>query len=263
MEPAGLLLDIDGVIVTSWEPIPGTVAAVAELRRRTPVRFLTNTTSRSATEILDALRDVGVEIGDDELITAGSATAELLRNDHPGERCLLLNNGSDEDLAGIPVIDPDDTDAARRAQVVVVGSGGPGFGWDRLNIALRAVLDGAALVAMHGSMLWNTSEGACLDGGAYTQALALAAGVEPIVVGKPAPTMFLTGARSLGCDPSTVAMVGDDLHSDVLAAQELGMTGVLVRTGKFRPQVLEGLEWEPDAVIDSLADLPALLSRSG
>jgi phospholysine phosphohistidine inorganic pyrophosphate phosphatase len=35
------------------------------------------------------------------------------------------------------------------------------------------------------------------------------------------------------------------------------MRGVLVRTGKFRPAALEEADPQPDAVLDSIAELPA------
>ncbi|MFF7976921.1 HAD hydrolase-like protein [Streptomyces sp. NPDC007905] len=54
-------------------------------------------------------------------------------------------------------------------------------------------------------------------------------------------------------------MVGDDIESDVLAAQQAGITGVLVRTGKYRPETHEGARGAPDQVLESFADLPALL----
>jgi HAD superfamily hydrolase (TIGR01458 family) len=254
----GVLLDVDGVVVTSWEPIPGAVEAVARLRALRPVRFVTNTTSRSASMIAALLRGVGVEVGDGELVTAGVATAELLRREHPGARCLVLNDGPGDDLAGVTVLGADDP-AAERAEVVVVGSGGPGFTWEAVNTAARALQAGAALVAMHGSMTWTTRDGTCVDGGAYVRLLEAATGVRATVVGKPAPALFLSACRSLGLDPSEVAMVGDDARSDVLAAQALGMVGVLVRTGKFRPAVLDGLDPGPDLVLDSVADLPGLL----
>ena len=56
-------------------------------------------------------------------------------------------------------------------------------------------------------------------------------------------------------------MVGDDVESDVGGAKALGMRGVLVRTGKFEEKTLAVADPQPDAVIDSIADLPALLSR--
>ena len=84
-------------------------------------------------------------------------------------------------------------------------------------------------------------------------------GVEPVVLGKPSPDFFATGVAELGVDTDRVAMVGDDLHNDVLGAQHAGLRGVLVRTGKFREQVLAVSDERPDAVIDSFADLPKLL----
>jgi ribonucleotide monophosphatase NagD (HAD superfamily) len=55
-----------------------------------------------------------------------------------------------------------------------------------------------------------------------------------------------------------VAMVGDDLVNDVLGAQEAGLAGILVRTGKFEQRVLDEVDGTPDLVVDSFADIPAL-----
>ena len=77
------------------------------------------------------------------------------------------------------------------------------------------------------------------------------------ICGKPAPAYFEAVLAELRPSPDRAAMVGDDIVNDVLGAQALGLTGVLVRTGKFAPSDLE--RGEPDHVIDSLADLPALL----
>lgn len=107
--------------------------------------------------------------------------------------------------------------------------------------------------------MWQTDAGACVDGGSYLSMLAAASGVEPLVVGKPAPVLFETACASMSVDPTSAVMVGDDLESDVLAAQRLGLAGVLVRTGKFRSDALDASPGRPDHVIDSVADLPTLL----
>ena len=75
----------------------------------------------------------------------------------------------------------------------------------------------------------------------------------------PAPACFVAGLEALGLPAVRVAMVGDDLENDVLAAQAVGVSGVLVRTGKFREQTLAGASGTPDHVIGSIVDLPALL----
>ena len=48
-------------------------------------------------------------------------------------------------------------------------------------------------------------------------------------------------------------------ENDVLAAQRCGLTGVLVRTGKYLPEAVAAATGTPDVVLDSFADVPALL----
>jgi HAD superfamily hydrolase (TIGR01458 family) len=255
MTPPALLLDIDGVLVVSWKPVPGAVEAMRAIRDAgLRIRFLTNTTSRTRESIATALRDVGIGVDDDELVTAGVASAAYLRQHHPGARCFVLNDGPLDDLGDVTVVGPDE-----RPDVVVIGSAGPSFSWDAVNRAARAVMNGAALVAMHGSATWRTDAGICVDGGAYVAALERATGREATVIGKPAPAMFEAALAALDAAPTDGVMVGDDLHNDVLAARALGLRGVLVRTGKYRNDQLERSPEQPDAVIDSIADLPAWL----
>jgi ribonucleotide monophosphatase NagD (HAD superfamily) len=90
--------------------------------------------------------------------------------------------------------------------------------------------------------------------------MELAGSFEIPVLGKPAPGFFHAALAGLGARPDQTVVVGDDIESDVLGGKSLGMRGVLVRTGKFRPSDLEGHD-RPDFVIDSVADLPALLAR--
>jgi HAD superfamily hydrolase (TIGR01458 family) len=254
-KPQALLLDIDGVLVVSWKPVPGAVEAMREIRAAGfGVQFLTNTTSRSRASVAAVLRDVGFAVDDDDLLTAGVATAAYLRNHHPEAHCLMLNEGPLDDLAGIALVDDDE-----QPDVVVVGSAGPSFSWDALNRAARAVIAGAALVAMHGSATWRTDAGICVDGGAYVAALERATGRDAGMIGKPAPAMFEAALARLGAAPGDGVMVGDDLQNDVLAAQSVGVAGVLVRTGKYRREEVDASGEPPDAVIDSIADLPEWL----
>lgn len=251
----GLLIDIDGVLTVSWEPIDGATEALRILRAAgTPLRFATNTTTRTRGEVARSLGDAGMAVDVDEVLTAPAATAAHLRAAHPGARCFLLNTGDlTDDFGGINLVD-DDT-----ADVVVIGGAGVEFTHAQLNQAFRLILDGAAFVAMHRNLYWRTSSGLQLDTGAYVTALAEATGVEPMVLGKPSADFFATGVAELGLETARVAMVGDDLENDVIGAQRAGLCGILVRTGKFRESVLAASDECPDVVIDSFADLPALL----
>jgi ribonucleotide monophosphatase NagD (HAD superfamily) len=58
----------------------------------------------------------------------------------------------------------------------------------------------------------------------------------------------------MGVDPKFTIMIGDDIQSDVWGAQQAGIKGILVRTGKFSPKDLHGTII-PDLIVDSIADI--------
>lgn len=254
----GVLLDVDGVLVTSWEPLPGAVEAVAGLRGAgIPFLLVTNTTTRSRESLA---RDLApFEVGPDEILTAPMATAAYLRAEHPGASVHLLGTGDvADDLEGIELVDDG-------ADVVVIGGASEPdaerpdatFTYENLDRAFRMLLAGAPLVAMHRNLSWRTSRGVVLDSGAFVVGLEEAARKKATVVGKPSAAFFRAALERLGVPADRALMVGDDVEADVLGAQAVGLTGVLVRTGKFRPEHLE--TGRPEHVIDSVADLPGLL----
>ncbi len=254
----GVLLDLDGTLVVSWEPIPGAIDAVARLRAAgVPFRIVTNTTTHSRRSLAATLREAGFDVREEELFTATVATAAYLRSHHTGKRCLLLAEGDAlEDLEGIEAADEE-------CGVVVIGDAEDKLSYANMNRAFRMLLGGAELVAMHRGLYWMTADGLQLDIGAFVKGLEEAAGVKAVVCGKPSPEFFLGAVGSLGVPAARVAMAGDDVATDVLAAQEVGMTGVLVRTGKFRPQDVERAGSVPIRVVDSVADVPALVLGEG
>lgn len=248
-----LLLDIDGVLVTGWSPLPGAVEALASFRSAgVPFRLITNTTTKSRAELGSTLRAGGLDVRDDEIVTAVVATATYLRSHHPGARVFVLSDGdASADMSDIELVDADDAD------VVVIGGAGEAFAYATLNRVFRRLQEGATLVGMHRNLYWKTEEGWELDGGAFIAGLEEAASVRAVVCGKPAREYFDAAKSELGADPSEIAMVGDDIVNDVLGAQEAGLVGILVRTGKFQETDLE--RGRPDHVIDRIDDVIGLV----
>ncbi len=256
MNVDGLLLDIDGVLSVSWEPIPGAIEAMRWIRGRgTPFRLITNTTTHTRVDLAATLGGAGFDVRPDDIVTAVVATASYLREHHPGARVALITDGEGhEDLEGVDVVGVDD-----EPDVVVFGGACEDFTYGAVNGAFRRVMGGAALVGMHRNMYWRTADGLQMDSGAYLAGLEAASGATATICGKPAPAYFEAALASIGVSPERAAMVGDDIVNDVGGAQAIGMTGVQVRTGKFTERDLE--RGAPDHVIDSLADLPSLLGR--
>jgi len=243
-----LVLDLDGVIYERDVPIPGAARTVRRLRETgVPIRFLTNTTSRSRAGLADRLAAMDIEAGIDEIQSPPAAAARHLRRD--GKSALLLvQEGALEEFDGVVRED-------RRPDAVVVGDLGDGWNFELLNRAFRAVFEhGAELVGLGRTRYWDSGGTLQLDAGPFVVALEYAADVEALVLGKPEAAIFESVVDDLDVEPGQVAMVGDDVRSDVDAAMGAGLRGVLVRTGKFRPPDLDqGIE--PDLVLDSVADL--------
>ncbi len=252
----GVLLDIDGVLTVSWRPLPGAIDAIAALRAAGyRLRFITNTTSRTRPVLSETLLRAGFDIAPEEILTAAAATAAYLRRAHPGARCFLLTSGEvGTDFDGITL-----TGSGEPADVVVIGGAGVEFSHDALNHAFRLLQDGAPLVAMHRNLFWRTGDKLTLDAGAYVLGLEKASGTRATVVGKPARAFYAQALAELGVAADRTVVIGDDLEADVRGGKEAGLTGVLVRTGKFRQTDLDHSSIAPDAVIDSIVDLPAWL----
>jgi HAD superfamily hydrolase (TIGR01458 family) len=253
LRATAVLLDLDGVLYVEDEPIAGAVEAVAALRERgLRLRFVTNTTSRPRRDILARLERLGMPVPERELVTPARLAVEHCLAAARRRALLLMRDDVKADLAGLQEV-------REGADVVVVGDLGEDFGYRVLNQAFRELLAGAELVALQKNRYWRTPEGLSLDVGPFVAALEYATGCDAVVVGKPAPAFFATVLAGLGERPANAVMVGDDVESDVGGALRAGLAGVLVRTGKYRPEAVSASGVEPTATVDSIADVPALL----
>jgi HAD superfamily hydrolase (TIGR01509 family) len=135
----------------------------------------------------------------------------------------------------------------------------PSFGatYDDLDAAFRALRGGAELLATQVNRVALRDDGEHLDTGGWVRLLEYATGRTAKVLGKPSPEFFTATLDALGRGPETALVVGDDLEADVGGGRAVGAATVLVRSGKGdrRPSAGAG----PDAVVDSVADLPGLL----
>jgi ribonucleotide monophosphatase NagD (HAD superfamily) len=81
------------------------------------------------------------------------------------------------------------------------------------------------------------------------------------IIGKPSPHFFSLALNDLALPPEKVAMVGDDIESDIAGAKRVGVRGILVKTGKYLPSDLERVDIHPWKTVESIADLPEILKQ--
>lgn len=242
-------LDLDGVLWRGDTAIPGSAGAVTTLRSRGErVVFLTNNSHERVDAYVAKLERVGVSAPPDDVITSGQAAASLLEAGTTALVCAGPGVVEALDAAGVKVVTEGSADA------VVVGWHSS-FDYERLTVAMAAVLGGARLIGTNDDATYPTAEGQIPGGGALLAAVAYASGVTPEVAGKPHPAMVALVGRRVG--PIEV-MVGDRPSTDGMLARNLGAKFALVLSGVTGEKDLPA-EPEPDLVA---ADLATAVTRS-
>jgi HAD superfamily hydrolase (TIGR01458 family) len=272
-----LLLDLDGVIVVAGTAVPGSVGAIAELERRgTPYRIVTNTSLVSRLSLSRYAATIGNEIPPERFQSALSASAAFAARAFRDQALYVIASADARtEFHGQRLLSNDEAaEPGARAAAVIVGDSPDELSHGNLNSAFRLVRNGARLIGMHRNPWWLTPSGPTLDSGAYLTGLEFATGVRAQIIGKPAAAFFTIAVDALRGDVvapdvrlrrSEIAMVGDDVRTDVLAGQRAGLRGVFVLTGKHNLDELARLPGhgrggrEPHAVAPSLADVVAAL----
>ena len=222
--------------------------AVARLREAGErILFLTNNSSRPVSDILEKLSGVGIEAKPDEIVSSALAAAAMLDE---GSTALVCGGaGVDEALEqqGVRRVHEGPADA------VVVGWFRE-FDYERLTAAYKAVADGARLIGTNDDPTFPTPEGPIPGGGALLAAVAVAAGVEAEVAGKPHQPMADLVRSRLGDDADSAILVGDRPSTDGLMAERLAVPFALVLSGVSGPDDVPD-DPPPAHVTDDLAKL--------
>ncbi|MFT4049262.1 MAG: TIGR01458 family HAD-type hydrolase [Solirubrobacterales bacterium] len=251
-----VLLDIDGVLHVGDMPIDGAVEAVRELRERASgLKLVTNTTSRSRREVAERLERIGFPVTADDILTPAGMAVQYCRDHDLTAARLYVSDSLREDLTAMR-----EAPEGQAPDVVVLGDIGYRFNSATMNEIFALLLGGARLMALQHNRYWRHDTGLVLDVGAWAAALEYATGRTAITVGKPSNDFFKAALASLGASADNTIMVGDDIEADVNGAQTCGIQGVLVRTGKYREGVASERGFGPAAIVDSIADVPSLLS---
>lgn len=219
------LIDLSGTLHIENTITPNAVAALKNLRLADiTVKFVTNTTKESRRILFDRLVKLGFELEINEIWSSLWAAKDLIQsqNLHP---MLLIDKLALEDFSNIPQI-------RENQDSVVIGLAPEHFHYDKLNEAFRLLKSGAKLIAIHQARYYKTHSGLSLGPGLFVKGLEYAADCKAIIVGKPSKDFFMTALGDT--TPSETVMIGDDVRDDIGGAQDAGIKGILVKTGKYR-----------------------------
>ncbi len=249
----GILFDLDGVLYVGSNVIEGAIEAVSGIKQRGyDCRFVTNTSTLSGDSLHKKLAGLGFDIAEHEIISATRAALIYLKQLDDPVCHLVLAEDVKRDFRHFRQSDS-------KADVVIIGDIGNAWSYPLLNNVFNLLISGAQLIAIHKNRFWQTEHGLQMDIGAFVSALEYASGKPATIIGKPSIDFFQSALTELDLPPEQVAMVGDDIDSDIGGGQRAGLTGILVKTGKYRQAYADSSPIIPDLVIPSIAELPGLL----
>jgi NagD protein len=249
--PKGFLIDMDGVIYSGMELIPGADTFIASLKKKKiPFLFLTNNSQRTPLDVVNKLAGLGIEADTTDVFTSAMATGWFLARQKPNGSAYVLGEGGlltslHENGYSLVTQNPD---------FVVVGEG-RNFTLEMVNNAVDMILGGAKLVAtnldpspkMKG---WNN-----LGIKAVVAMLEEATGIKAFSVGKPSPVMMRVARKKLGLATIETTMIGDTMDTDILGGIQVGYRTILTLSGVSKEEELKNYAFAPDLIVNNVGEL--------
>ncbi len=248
----GLLIDINGTLYFKNEIIPGAVQAVERLNDLgLKLLFLTNTDSKTPTQVWKVLKNFNFPIERDQIFTPIIALKRFLSQNLDKKSYFIMTKEVRKEFKGFPEIQPSET-----PDFVVIGDFRDDWDVHRLNQAFNYVLKGSKLLGTQGNKFFLNSKGdPVLDTGSFVSMIAKAANVKPKIFGKPSKSYFQLALNKLDLKNNEVLVIGDDMDSDIKGALNLGIDAILVKTGKGLNLSESGLPKENFTTMDSFSHI--------
>ena len=253
-----ILLDGDGVLWKSDNPLPGLNPFFDFLvGNKINWALLTNNNTRTARDYIVKFGKFGISATSNSVFTSSSTTAKYLL-DRFGQGAPLHVVGMDglkttlED-AGFQISIGEEL--PENEVVAVVAGMDRQINHQKIKIAMRLIMNGAAFIATNIDGSYPTPEGISPGTGMVVGALQFASGVKPFVAGKPHPSIFQTALKEFDVNPEDTLMVGDRLETDILGASALGIRTAAVLTGVTSREEISASEIKPDFIYEDISQL--------
>ncbi len=250
---SAILFDLDGVLYEGDKPIKGAADTISWFNKNNiPHLFLTNTTSKSRTELVAKLAAFGIESELKNFLTPPIAACQWLHSNQIKNVSLFVPETIKEEFSAFNLTDSENDNV----DAVIIGDLGEQWSFEIMNKIFRTLINNpkAKLIALGMTRYWRNTTGLQLDVGPMIKAFEYATGSNAVVTGKPATEFFQAAIKLLG-NAENIMMIGDDIRGDIEASQQTGLKAILVRTGKFSESDLE-LDIKPDVILNSVSDLP-------
>lgn len=259
----GLIIDMDGVLWHGKQAMDGLEAFFELLRgRQLPFVLATNNASLTQQQYIEKLKEMGVSVTAEEVLTSSMATATFLKENLPADKKRVFVIGEEglkkplQDQGFVltdlyQVNQPAKGITGEGADIVVSGLDRT-LSWDKLATATLNIRAGAAFYATNADTTLPTELGEVMGNGGVLAALEAATGVRPVCIGKPEPILYQQALKILGTDEANTIAIGDRLNTDILGAVNAGIRSIMVLTGVSTEADLQDVDYQPTWLLPDL-----------
>ena len=215
--------------------------------------FITNNSSKSVSDYVHKIKDLGIKAGQDNFFTASQATALWLHQNHANAKVYCQGTESlilELTKAGINV-----TQKVEPVDVVLVG-----FDTELSYEKLRATCEilstqDAVFVATNPDLACPVSFGFIPDCGSICHMIENATGKTPIYIGKPEPAMVDIVRKKFGISKEQTVVVGDRMYTDIAVGINAGVSTICVLTGETSVKDIENSDKKPEYTFHSVKEV--------
>jgi len=252
MEPAkSYLIDMDGVLVTGTNIVPGADKFIARLKERgAKYLVLTNNPRYTPGDLAHRLQWIGLDVPPECIFTSALATARFLNAQRPRSTAFVIGESGLTDAihdVGYIITDHD-------PEYVVLGESNS-IDFEQITKAIRLVCQGAHFIATNPDPAGPAEDGIVPACGAMAALIERASGVSPFFVGKPNPLMMRLALNYLGAHSEHTVMIGDRMDTDIVTGIESGMETILVLSGVTREEDVRRFPYQPTRIVKTIGDI--------
>ncbi|MCK5809174.1 HAD-IIA family hydrolase [bacterium] len=245
-----LIFDIDGTLYIDGKLLDGAKELIAFLNRESiPFVLVTNTTSLTARNIQKMLADAGLEIELSHIITPVKSAISLFKSAKYKRIAIHSCSAIHSEFSEFTITD-------ENPDAILLADDGSGLKYDDITAVLKNALRNTPLFTLQQNKFYSRNGEMVADLGFYVAGVEYITGKTVTNCGKPSQAILTLAQEVLQAKSfSEMAIVGDDLEFDILGAQKHGLTGVLIKTGKYLPGIEDNFAKKAHLTISSLYDL--------
>ena len=247
----GVIADMDGVIYRGDKSIKSAIKAIKIWKKKNiKICFLTNNSTKNQIEFKKKLHKMDLNVHKKSIITTSVYVADYLEKKYSNKTKIYIIGSSSLKKTILKkgfVVDKDN------ASVVISGLD-ENFTYNKLKTASDLIRKGAKLIGTNSDKIYPIEDGFKPGAGSLVESILASSKLDKCMfIGKPNPIFVSKAVKYLKVKKNNIIFIGDQLETDILAANKSKIYSILVKTGVENTNN----KIKPKLIINSLMELPS------